>query len=223
MILAYLTFESYGYFVGERECGEFLFEALEKILERGWECDIICRLALLKHDTETGQWNASRRKRAEQIVAECTRERLKFEFFQRMPRELLQACQLEDKVFVQCKAKPGARVTLYYRAERETDFGEEKTEPIKERYQGIYNKEFILFYGEKLHYHFVIEERKGTKITEEQVLTVEDMKIQGQSKYHMLNTMLQLKAQGETQELCKKTEAYLRQEQQIKELFALLD
>ena len=49
MILAYLTFESYGYFAGGKEVDPFLFEALEKITEKGWESDIICRLALLKN------------------------------------------------------------------------------------------------------------------------------------------------------------------------------
>ena len=48
VILAYLTFESYGYFVGGKQVDPFLFEALEKITEKGWESDIICRLALLK-------------------------------------------------------------------------------------------------------------------------------------------------------------------------------
>lgn len=51
VILAYLTFESYGYFVGGKETGEILFDALESLVNKETESDIICRLALLKHDT----------------------------------------------------------------------------------------------------------------------------------------------------------------------------
>lgn len=223
VILAYLTFESYDYFIGEEEKDGFLFEALEKILEKGWECDIICRLALLKAYTESGQWDEKRMHRAVQILEECVQERLKFAFFQDMPKELLQVCQLEDKVFVQCKAGPNAKVTLHYQIERENVLSEEKTEPMKERYQGIYNKEFVLFYGEKLITYFVIEKENRIETTAKQVLQIEKNSFQGRSKYQMLNAMLQMKEQGNIQELCLAEESYLRQEQQVWQLFPLLD
>ena len=90
-----------------------------------------------------------------------------------MPKELQQIFQLEDKVFVQCKAGPNAKVTLHYQIERENVLSEEKMEPLKERYQGIYNKEFVLFYGEKLITYFVIEKENSIETTPKQVLTVE--------------------------------------------------
>ena len=223
MILAYLTFESYDYFIGEEKKDRFLFEALEKILEKGGECDIICRLALLKAYTESGQWDEKRMHRAAQILEECAQERLKFAFFQDMPKELLQVCQLEDKVFVQCKAGPNAKVTLHYQIEREHVLSEEKMEPMKERYQGIYNKEFVLFYGEKLITYFVIERENSIETTPKQVLQIEKNSFQGRSKYQMLNAMLQMKEQGNIQELCLAEESYLRQEQQVWQLFPLLD
>lgn len=223
VILSYLTFEAYDYFIGEQEKDVFLFEALEKILDREWECDIICRLALLKYYAQDGRWNHKRRERAEKILEECVKERLKFAFFQKIPRELLQSCQLEDKVFVQYKAGPGAKVTLYYRVERENGPQEEKSEPIKERYQGIFNKEFILFYGEKLHYHFA-SDRNGTKEeTPEEILTVEEKETTGNSKYQMINAMLRMKMQGKTEELCRMTQEYRQREQQVADLFKLLD
>lgn len=223
VILAYLTFESYGYFVGEKEPGEILFEALENVTEKEWECDIICRLALLKHDTVQNKWDVKKKVRAQKILEECRKERLRFEFFQYMPRELLQACQMEDKLFVECKAGPDAKVTLYYQVERENVVSEEKTEPLKERYQGIYNKEFILFYGERLLYHFVIERNGQTWEIPQRVLKVEDAGIYGQSKYQMLNQMLKLLEEGNKEELSTMEQSYLRQEKQVTQLFELLD
>ena len=58
-------------------------------MEKGGECDIICRLALLKHYRESGQWDEKRMHRAAQILEECAQDRLKFAFFQDMPKELL--------------------------------------------------------------------------------------------------------------------------------------
>ena len=223
MILAYLTFESYGYFVGGKEVDPFLFEALEKITEKGWESDIICRLALLKNYAAENNWDQKRKERAEKILQECAAQRLKFAFFRSLPKELLQFCQMEDKVFVQCKAGPGAKVTLHYFVEDPQGRSEEKVEPVKERYQGIYNKEFVLFYGEQLHYYFEIERKGETSRTEEAVLAVEEGETSGSSKYQMLNAMLMMKEQGRDKELENMTKEYVKKEYQASVLFPLMD
>lgn len=192
-------------------------------MEKGWECDIICRLALLKHFAAEGKWDQDRKEKAEKILKECAEERLKFAFFRKLPRELLQFCQMEDKIFVQCKAGPDARVTLHYYVEDPQGKGEEKTEPVKERYQGIYNKEFVLFYGEKLHYYFVIDRKGKTFRTGEEVLTVDKGEASGSSKYQMLNAMLELQEQGCQEELEARIKEYLEKEHQASVLFPLMD
>ena len=100
---------------------------------------------------------------------------------------------------------------------------EEKTEPLKERYQGIYNKEFILFYGEKLLYRFVIERNGQTREIPQQILQVEAAEAYGHSKYQLLNRMLKLLEEGKTEELSKLEQSYLKQERQVAQLFELLD
>lgn len=223
VILSYLTFEAYAYFVGEEKKEEFLFEALEAILKRGWECDKICRLALLKHYTESGDWTGERMEKAGRILSECVRNNLKFDFFSRLPEELLFAGQLEDKVFAQCKAKPGAKVLLHYKIHREGCPGTFRIEQLTERYQGIYNKEFLLFYGDRLHYYFETEQ-EGKRVTgEEQVLTVPESRISGNSKYYVINGMLKQKAEGNREKLKEMVTAYQKQEIMIRELFRLMD
>lgn len=223
VILAYLTFEAYGYFVGGRQADPFLFEALEKITEKGWESDIICRLALLKNYASGNHWDLKRLEAAEKILQECTAQRLKFAFFRSLPKELLQFCQMEDKVFVQCKAGPGTKVTLHYFIETPQGRSEEKAEPVKERYQGIYNKEFVLFYGERLHYYFEIERKGETVRTETDVLAVEEGETSGKSKYQMLNAMLKMKDQGREQELEAMAAEYVKKEYQASVLFPLME
>ncbi len=66
--------------------------------------------------------------------------------------------QLDDKAFAECRTAQSAKVTLYYAM----DHGlgntlQYKSEPIKDRYQGVFVKTFTLFYGEVLHYYFVIQ------------------------------------------------------------------
>ena len=94
---------------------------------------------------------------------------------------------------------------------------------MKERYQGIYNKEFVLFYGEQLHYYFVIERTGETFRTEEAVLAVEEGETSGSSKYQMLNAMLKMKDQGREKELEDMTKEYVKKEYQASVLFPLMD
>ena len=77
---------------------------------------------------------------------------------------------MDDKTFVECRAVPGAKVTLFYRLD--TGLGAEtayKCEPLKEMYQGIFVRTFTLFYGETLQYYFQIDEgdKDNTKKTSE--------------------------------------------------------
>ena len=224
VILAYLSFASFQYFVGGKEAEEFIFRSLEHVRKKGWEYDIVCDLALLKYYAEDNKWEESRLETARSILTICARTGLKFAFFQELPRTLLQSMQLEDKVFAQCQASPRADVTIHYRmlqADREP--GEFKKEPLKNLYQGIYNKEFILFYGEVLEYYFTVSVGGEVKETGKNKLTVPEAKLEGTTKYQMINRMLAAKQQGREQELMELLGQYRQQEAWVSSLFELIE
>ena len=82
---------------------------------------------------------------AQSILEECAKENLKFAFFRKLSPELLSPYQLDDKTFVECRAVPGAKVTLFYRLD--TGLGAEtayKCEPLKEMYQGEQSAENLM-------------------------------------------------------------------------------
>lgn len=65
---------------------------------------------------------------------------------------------MDDKQFIQVQYPAGARVTIHYRLIRDKDTGENfKSEPMKNMYQGIFVKEFLLFYDEILEYYLTVE------------------------------------------------------------------
>ena len=192
--------------------------------EKGWEYDIICDLALLKYYAQEKKWEENRLETARAILSVCARTGLKFAFFQELPRTLLQSMQLEDKVFVQCQASPRADVTIHYRMlQPDREPGEFKSEPLKNLYQGIYNKEFILFYGEVLEYYFTVAGRGEIQQTEKSRLTVPEAKLEGTTKYQMINRMLAAKQQGREQELMELLGQYRQQEAWVSSLFELIE
>ena len=224
VILAYLTFASFQYFIGGKEAETFIFRSLEHVRKKGWEYDIICDLALLKYYAQEKKWEETRLETARAILSVCARTGLKFAFFQELPRTLLQSMQLEDKVFAQCQASPRADVTIHYRMlQPDREPGEFKSEPLKNLYQGIYNKEFILFYGEVLEYYFTVAGRGEIQQTEKNRLTVPEAKLEGTTKYQMINRMLAAKQQGREQELMELLGQYRQQEAWVSSLFELIE
>lgn len=224
VILSYLTFASFQYFVGEKETDGFIFRSLEQLHKKEAEYDVICDLALLKFYARDNRWDEERLKLAGDILTICVKTGLTFAFYQELPGSLLQSLQLEDKVFAECHTSPGARVTLHYAMENGAEWdGSFRSEPLKNRYHGIYNKEFILFYGEKLRYYFTMETEDGIVQTKEQCLTVPAAKTEGNTKYHMINRMLAARQQGKKQELEETLEQYRQQEAWVSSLFKLMD
>lgn len=223
VILGYLTFESYGYFMDDKETDSYIFQSLEYIVDKKWEMDVICQLALLKYYAAQEEYTKEELLRINRILTLCGNYGLRFAFMKQLPEESQRICQLEDKVFVEYKGKPDAKVVLHYTMGNQDEESGWKREPLKNCYQGIFNKEFILFYGEVLTYYFEIEYRGETSNTELAQLLMEEVPLEGSSKYQMLNRMLAAWRLGNEKELEDAVKEYQRQEQIISQVFQIIE
>lgn len=173
--LAYSSFWAYGYFLGKKETDPYIFRCLEQCCERKLEVDRICHLALLKYYASLDTYTEKQEKLADQILEECTENSLRFAFYRKFPARLTKPYQMDDKQFVEVQYPAGARVTIHYRLIRDNDTGESfKSEPMKNMYQGIFVKEFLLFYGETLEYYLTVELPDDTRQTDKKLLTMEE-------------------------------------------------
>ena len=221
---AYLTLVSYGVFVREYTMSTFIRSRLEYAFTSKWPVNLICRLALLQEISREKDPKPEYVGIAQSILEECAKENLKFAFFRKLSPELLSPYQLDDKTFVECRAVPGAKVTLFYRLD--TGLGAEtayKCEPLKEMYQGIFVRTFTLFYGETLQYYFQIDEgdKDNTKKTSERSVSMKKVEGASGSKYQMLNQMLSARRLDKMQEVTDSLKDYLRQEQYVKNMFSI--
>jgi len=126
-------------------------------LRREDEVTEACRLALLLHYSEitlTGEQSGY----AEQLLSEFMKKNMLFAFYKKFDQRVIQKYQLYDKVIFEYRSKPKRCVTIHFRMEDSKN--QFTTEPIKEVYEGIYVKEFIVFFGEHLQY-YVTEEWDG--------------------------------------------------------------
>lgn len=224
VILAYLSFCAYGYFLGGEETDSFIFECLELCYEREWETDRICRLALLKYCSTMEEISEKQDLMVKHILEECSESGLRFAFFSDLPSSYTKPYQMDDKQFVEERFPANAKVTIHYSLVKSQE--EEpvyKSEPMKNMYQGIFVKEFLLFYGEILRYYLTVETGKETHKTEEKTLMLEDTFQEGNSRYQLLNQMLagQMLSQDEQTEAAMRQ--YLVKERLAEKMFRLME
>lgn len=222
IILSWLTFQAYGYFVRHKPMAVFVQQCLESAYDRAWEMNIICKTALLKLHTEKKEWSAQQEKQVKCLLEECYDQHLQFEFFRKLPRELLASYQLDDKVFVEYQGNPAAKVILYYALD--TGLGNEpeyKSEPLRNVFQGCFNKTFTLFYGESLHYYFVTELDGKEERTSEKTVTAIVTDHESQTRFEMINEMLAARKLGKLDVVKEKIRQYQQQEMFVEQLFSI--
>lgn len=223
VILAYLSFCAYEYFLGQKEMDDYIFRCLEIAVERKWEVDRICRLALLKHYSGCKSLSENQDRWVRQILEECSEAGLRFGFYRELPVCYTKPYQMDDKQFVEAKYPANARVMIHYCLEKEgSTGGPMKSEPMKNMYQGIFVKEFLLFYGEYLRYYLTVETTKETIRTEEKTLLMEDSFQEGNSKYQLLNQMLAGQKLLQYEQTEEATRQYLVRERLTQKLFSLM-
>lgn len=223
VVLSYLTFEAFGFFWGMIDAKPYIFDLLAIAYIREMELDGICHLALLKYYAQKKSLTGQEEDLTAQILETYYQKGLRFAFYQRLPKVFLQQYQLEDRIFIEQKASPDNKVTLYYKIT--TQHGKDepyKSEPMKMMYHGIFSREFVLFYGEMLTYYLVIEKDGHQLETSKKTLTMPNVDMNGRSKYQMINQMLAAQKLGKSKAIKEIALKYMQAERIAEELFPLI-
>ncbi len=151
ILRAYVIYMSYHYLVKEEEAGEPVFRYIERGFAKGKIEEDVCLLALLKYYSGLPELTAEQRENSERLLTVYTNRGIHLACFKNFPEELQRAFQLYDKTFVEYRANPKALVRIRYRIDSpERAEGTVHAEPMNHVFEGIFIKEFTLFYGETL-------------------------------------------------------------------------
>ncbi len=223
VILAYLSMWAFDYFLGEKETSSYIFECLEICMDRKWEMNQVCRLALLKYYAQGANLTEKQENYVRSILKECHEMGIRFAFFGKLPDKVTKPYQWDDKQFVEHKFSSAAKVSIHYQIENEDGIvSRRKSEPVKNMYQGIFVKEFLLFYGETLKYYWQVEIEKESYQTEERSLHMEESTQEGTSKYQLINQMVIGRKINQDTRTEKAMEQYLANECLVSKLFQLM-
>ena len=215
---AYLNMKSYEYFVKNLPVADIIFTHLEQMYFNDEEMEDVAKLALLQFYSGLSVLSQNRQKAAQALLSLYNDRGIRFAFFRRFPESLSLSCQLEDKAFLEYVTNPAHEVKLYYRLKGQEDYS---CEQMKNCFEGIFVREFILFDGETLEC-YIEEYNDGILISRssQRTLTAGEVSGRGQSRYALLCRM-NAEAQ-DTEKLTEDLDNYYQMDYLTRELFTLL-
>ncbi len=190
---AYITYHSHQYFLDREKGGRELFSWLSgRYVESGLH-NVVCKLALLKYFARTPESMFRQEQMVQGLLDELACTDYRFAFYQEFPSAFLEPYFLEDKYFVEYRTMPGRNVQLHYQLrEAGRPEGSWVSERMPEAYDGIYVREFTLFYRDRLAYYVTETEDNGDEVRGEKTEAVQDSVFLSckKDRYHMINDML---------------------------------
>ena len=184
------------------------------------EQEEVCRLALLQYYSTQVELTGQRREYASQLLEEFNRKGMRFAFWNKFDRELLAPYQMEGRVFAEYVGNPDSTVTIFYRSKGSEE--EYHKETMKNCFEGIFVREFTLFYGDEVECR--IEEETGTerKKADERVLSFRQETATGAAWYDQVNRIARALKEQDPETADAELDNYLLLSYLAKELFPLI-
>ncbi len=228
--LAFLAQGSYDYFVKDKIPESYLFTEIVRLYGLLERIPFICKLAVTKFYAENKGENGRKRyftelemKALREFLEELIEKGAALSYFKEYADIFPPAKQFSDKIIIEYRAHPDAKVLLHYMIEKdEEDKAEYHTEEMNQIFGGVYAKEFVLFFGENLQY-YIIEDRDGRQqLTESNSLQKSDiMEESVQTKFSVINDMVISETLQDYDTVDALIEEYFLQEYENSQLFFL--
>lgn len=217
--LAYLSYFANSYLRQDALIPGHVFIQIQERYLDGQELNEACRLGLLKHLAERDSLTEKQMQIADALLGEYVTKNICFDFYRKFERKLILKYQLYDKFFLEYHAEPGKQVKVNFRMDK----GVYQTEDLVEMYDGIYVKEFILFFGETVQYYITEAEGMKSAVIESNCISNNDvLENDNQGRYAKLNEMLLQNTLGDDGVLKRQMKNYYGMTKVTEEVFKLL-
>lgn len=220
VILAYVSRMAHQFVVSDAVVSEYVFQRIGAMLLEGQKLNGVCRLAYLKWCALTPKLTDSAWETARPILEDLIQEECCFAFFQSFPRKVQESYMLHDRVVVEYRTVPGAKVLINYLPVGFTNYVEQE---MKQMYEGIFAKEFIVFFEENIPYYIKEEIDGEYKVTESgQIIRQSIADSAEESRPVLIDDMMAAWQVKDEVTLLKQLEAYGQIDEMVKREFTLL-
>ena len=214
---AYLTYSARLYLTKNQSLDPEVIEMLSELHRRGVPLNDTCRVALMKYLSGKGTLEEKEEyKLLSDLVRESVLKGQYFSFYRTMDPRLVIHFHLYDKLFAEYHGKRGLRLQIIV-----TKDGKEENLELTEMYDGVYVREFVLFFGETLKYKIVTAD--DHEILKEDSMVYMDVIDHGKgSRYGRINRMESDLLYQNYQQLVKEMKEYYMLDSAARDLFPVL-
>lgn len=218
LIEAYLNYWSREFMLEKREVPASFFTYLAYYFDRGSSLKESCKLAYMKFLSEVSLLSEREYQILDQLLQYYLLRNVYFSFYRNMDARLVLKYHLYDKHFLEYRTNPGERILLSYHF----DGKEEKEEEMVEMYEGIYVRQFLLFFGETLSYEIYEDGKKGEPLVKDRISVSTQIQEQEKGRYALLNRMQNEALYQEQEALMKDMKSYQGLDEVTKQLFTII-
>lgn len=190
---AFVTQCSYDYAVREQITEPYVFHSILQLYMDDIRLHSVCKVAFLQYYAENRQeQNETVRQVCCRFLKDLLDQNIVLPIYKEYQGYVPQLDEYQDKTMVEYRGRPGCRAVIHYVIQSGYNAQNEyRREEMKNMFAGIFVKEFVLFFGEKLQY-YITEEVNGTEqLTRSDTVNKSDI-VQGdaESRFSMLNDIM---------------------------------
>lgn len=222
--IAFLSQSAYDYFVREKLTDGYILKDMQRLIRQGEELPFVCKLAYTKYYAENKKLiNEEISRWLILFLREILDKKLYFPYFREYTDHIAFMRRFEDKTMIEYHAKEGSHVEIHYLVEREDQSdGEYQKEEMQDMFHGIFVKQFILFFGERLQYYITEKDGEKEQLTESGTLSRNETDaVQKEGRFNLLNDISTGRTLHDYSTMERLLEEYFLQEQMVKEIFQL--
>lgn len=187
---SYLAYNSYCYFVKEMLIPDNCFDIIEEKISSGREVILVSRFALLKYYSELTRLGDKQIELAKTLIEELCRKGYIFSFYSHFSEYFKLPVAIADKTIIEHRANPNNRVVLHYQLQDDNDKNFISVD-MKNIYEGIFVKTFVIFYGKDIEYYITEEDSMTENAVASSRNVNETLNInKPEGRYERINTML---------------------------------
>ena len=221
---AYLSYFSYAFTVKHSPMPPLVAEQLQGMYGKQVRMLPMEKIALLKYMAEN--YHSKYDSMAKQLYEEIALAGYVFKFFDLLPDKVTEMLPRKGKRIIEYRTSKDAVVSIHFLRE---DYGQEgnaeyESAMMEKMGDGIFVKEFTLFYGDGLQ--FYITEKKGTEdvvMTSGQFYDTQVDTKPSDSRYDMLNGLIQAEHLGEKERFHSQLEHYDQLLENCKMQFCIIE
>ena len=217
IVEAFLTYEAHEYLAFARDIPEEIFSYIFNRYKKGMTVNESMRIALLKHLCVKKDLDEEDLNILDMLLADAILRNQYFGFFVNCNEDLKIKYHLYDKHFVEVTTDKRKSVVITY----SINGSEAKEEDMIEMYDGLYVKQFILFYGDELRYEIYCDELSDEPLENSTVVMSQDTDVKN-GRFALMNSISRHNMYSEKGELAQDLKTYQGLDTVTKDLFTIL-